>query len=237
MKLALDIGNTNLSAALFDNQDICETRIISHQQNHMKELDPLIKRADQILAATVAPSILKEIISVLPEQACTPLVINAEDVPVRTKTIDRSATGVDRLLNALCVVREHACPAVIIDCGSAVTVDVVDPDGCFYGGAIFPGTRVMASALSRETEKLPEAELRPGPMPGRNTAEAISCGILCGSAGMIDRLVREAEEFIKKPGSIILTGGGADTMMPLLKTADLHLDRHLTLKGIIHAAG
>ncbi len=237
MKLALDIGNTTISAALFHNHDICQTQTFYHQHKDIIALEPLAKKADHVLAAAVAPAVLETTVDVLRTLGCAPKVLDAVDIPIRTNTVVHSGTGVDRLLNALCAVREYACPAVIIDCGSAVTVDIVDNDGCFCGGAIFPGIRAMTRSLSHETEKLPEINPCPSEMPGKNTVEAISCGILNGSAGMIDRLIREAEAFLKTPATLILTGGGATSMRPLLNTENLHLDSHLTLKGIIHAAG
>jgi type III pantothenate kinase len=161
--------------------------------------------------------------------------------------VDRpDRVGIDRLLNVLAaraIVRAGE-PAVVIDAGSAVTVDFVDERGSFAGGVIFPGLRLMALALHEHTAALPlvdaTAAMPPGP-PGTNTEEAMKLGLLYAVAGGVDSVVREMATRCSMAPRLFLTGGD---MTPQL--AGLMQCRHqfrseirpaLTLEGILRAAG
>ena len=100
---------------------------------------------------------------------------------------------------------------ILVDCGTAATVDVVSPAGGFLGGAILPGPALMARALAEGTSRLPavaalEQEAPPA-MPGRSTQEAIAAGIGWGIRGAIARLVDEARASTGAEADVILTGG------------------------------
>ncbi|MFM8705521.1 MAG: type III pantothenate kinase, partial [Planctomycetia bacterium] len=103
-------------------------------------------------------------------------------------------------------------PAIVVDCGTAATVDVVSPSGAFLGGAILPGPALMARALAEGTSKLPavaalQEQEAPPAMPGRSTHEAIAAGIGWGIRGAIARLVEEARGAVGAKADVILTGG------------------------------
>ena len=134
-------------------------------------------------------------------------------------------------------------PAIVVDAGSAVTVNLLDESGAFAGGTIFPGFRLMALALCEHTAQLPLVDIA-GPMmdgpPGKNTEAAIRLGILHAVAGGIDAIVRETASRCSIAPFLFLTGGD---MTPQL--AGLLQSRHafqsdvrpaLTLEGIYLAA-
>ena len=151
----------------------------------------------------------------------------------------------DRLLNAFAASRrlKPGEPAIPIDAGSAVTVDLLDESGTFAGGTIFPGLRLMALTLNEHTAKLPfvdaSAAYPDGP-PGKNTIAAIHLGVAHAVAGGIDAIVHELASRCSIAPTLFLTGGD---MTPQL--AGLLQSRHqfrselrsaLTLEGIFHAA-
>jgi type III pantothenate kinase len=142
--------------------------------------------------------------------------------------------GMDRLLNAVAA-KGRSVPAVIVDAGSAVTVDWVDKEGAFRGGAIFPGIRMMALALKEHTALLPRVEISspPPPMPADSTTSAIHAGIFAAVSGGIRDLTVQLVR--SSPGSCtcFLTGGDAPLLQPVLGGI---LWPEMTLEGIRIAA-
>ena len=137
------------------------------------------------------------------------------DFGIAVRLDEPHRVGIDRLAAAAGagIVKTAGRPAIVVDCGTAATVDIVAADGSFLGGAILPGPALMTKALAEGTSRLPEvAALERGSvpaMPGRSTQEAIAAGIGWGMRGAITRLVEEARRFLG-PGSaadVLLTGG------------------------------
>jgi type III pantothenate kinase len=131
---------------------------------------------------------------------------------VRLGRPDRA--GIDRLLNAVAAVHSWSrqrLPAVVVDAGSAVTVDWVDEAGAFRGGAIFPGLRLMARALHEHTALLPLIEVgTPRPyVPGLSTPQAMEAGIYYAAAGGINALVGLYRAASSAETHVYLTGGDA----------------------------
>lgn len=152
-------------------------------------------------------------------------------------TLDPEAlTGEDRYLNAVGAyqIAQQAC--AVIDAGTAVTVDFVDGQGTFQGGAIAPGTRMSLDGLHRGTSALPQVEFAKPPPEvfGKNTADAMLNGVFYGIRGMVRLLVeRYAEEYRAYP-TVIATGGDAE----MLFADDELIDRivpDLTLRGIVRS--
>jgi type III pantothenate kinase len=153
--------------------------------------------------------------------------------------VDPDRVGMDRLLNTVAARSRlrRGTPAVVIDAGSAVTVDWVDEDGAFGGGAIFPGLRLMAHALHEHTALLPLVQItRANPRPpGMSTTAAIEAGVFWAVAGGIQALTEQLAGRAAVTPEVFLTGGDG----PLLKTAlqaNLQLWPNMTLEGIRLAA-
>jgi type III pantothenate kinase len=128
--------------------------------------------------------------------------------------------------------------AIVVDCGTAATVDMLAADGTFLGGAILPGPTLMARALADGTSKLPEVAALgaspPPPMPGRSTHEAIAAGIGFGIQGAVARLVAEGQAALGGDAEVILTGGWRGAVRAALPGATEIPD--LVLHGIALAA-
>jgi type III pantothenate kinase len=166
-------------------------------------------------------------------------------VPIGVSVDEPDRVGIDRLLNAVAAsaLVKPGQAAIIVDAGSAVTVDLLHEQGSFAGGTIFPGLRLMALALREHTAQLPlvdATEAAPAGPPGRNTEAAMRLGILYAVAGGIDAIIRETAAGCTTAPYLVLTGGD---MTPQL--AGLLQSRHqfrsevrpaLTLEGILRAA-
>jgi type III pantothenate kinase len=161
-----------------------------------------------------------------------------EDLPLRVSVARPEQVGVDRLLDAVAANsrRPAGVPAVIIDAGSAVTVDLVDAGGAFAGGAIVPGLRLMAQALHDYTALLPliEPPLPEGraspPLPGTTTTTAIEAGIFWAVAGGVEAILREYRRHGGCSVEVFLTGGDGAALQAILPFA--HLWPAMTLEGI-----
>jgi len=164
-------------------------------------------------------------VTVLTEAASLPLVV---------KVPNPDHVGIDRLLDAVAVnaLREPDRPAVVIDAGSAVTVDWLNEAGAFVGGAILPGLGLMAKSLHEHTALLPLVEVpaqRPA-VPGTATAPAIEAGIFWAVAGGVRALVAAYAEAFDASPQLFLTGGDAPALRSTLLAA--HYSPFLTLDGI-----
>jgi type III pantothenate kinase len=167
------------------------------------------------------------------------------DVPIRVNVDEPDRVGIDRLLNVFAAAArvKPGQPAIIVDAGSAVTVNLLDESGAFAGGAIFPGLRLMALALHEHTAQLPlvatDGPLPDGP-PGKNTEAAIRLGILHAVAGGIDALIRATSTRCSIAPRLFLTGGDMSPQLAgLLETRQMfpsEIRPALTLEGIHRAA-
>ena len=139
--------------------------------------------------------------------------ITLEDLPLVVRAVEPQRIGIDRLAAAAAanLLRTPGRGAIVIDCGTAATVDMLSAEGEFLGGAILPGPALMARALAEGTSRLPEVQAlersAPPAMPGRSTHEAIGAGIGWGMQGAVARLVEEARETLGADAEVFLTGG------------------------------
>ena len=157
-------------------------------------------------------------------------------VPIGTQLDEGTRTGLDRLLCAAAAYARVKQACIVIDAGTAVTVDFVDGVGTFQGGAIAPGMRAQLAALHSSTDALPEVSPEePEPEAfGKNTVEAMRQGVYWGIRGMAQRLIeRYAEAFGAFP-MVIATGGDAEL---LFRDDELvnHIVPDLALHGIAAA--
>ncbi len=160
-------------------------------------------------------------------------------IPLRVLLDHPEWAGIDRLLDAVAVNtrRRPDVPAVIVDAGSAVTVDLVDETGAFRGGAIMPGLRLMAESLHHYTAKLPLIELpRTAPtVPGLSTTAAMEAGIYWTFVGGVRSLLEQYSVGGAVPLDIFLTGGDAALLHQHLSGSTFWPE--MTLEGIRITAG
>jgi type III pantothenate kinase len=151
-------------------------------------------------------------------------------VPVRVSRPEQ--VGHDRLANAVAARERAGGAAVVADVGTAITIDAVDGDGAFRGGAIAPGPRSALRGLRARAPHLPDpGDLVPAGILGGTTEEAMAAALVLGFAGLVDRLLEEAAEALGGVPALLLTGGGAEALRDRLRTAP-ELVPHLTLTGI-----
>jgi type III pantothenate kinase len=164
-------------------------------------------------------------------------VVSHVDLPLRVELPEPQRVGVDRLLAAVAVnrLRPPASPALVIDLGSAITVDWITAQGAFAGGAILPGIGMSAQALHEQTDALPLLATRildrpPEPL-GKSTTEAIESGLFWGAVGGMQEVARRISDSQGQRPAIFLTGGAAPAVARYFSD-DAQFAPHLVLGGI-----
>lgn len=162
-----------------------------------------------------------------------PLVVTSETdfhMPCAVKHPDR--LGTDRLVDACYAKMVYPLPLITVDAGTAVTLNAVDRDGRFLGGAIAPGLELAMGSLHEHTAQLSSEVLSaPEHVIGTDTRECMLSGVVAGTAGLVEGLVRRMSEEMGEGTSVVLTGGGSRYFMPFL-TIPYHYEPDLQMKGL-----
>ncbi len=187
-----------------------------------------------VVIASVVPA-LTAAYEDLSNQACgcAPLVVGPgvkTGLPIAYE--NPREVGADRIVNAVAAIAEHGAPVIVVDFGTATTLDVVDASGAYLGGAIAAGIETSAEALFRRAARLSAVDLEPPTrVIARNTRESVQAGLLLGGAAMVDGLVRRSFAELGGECPVVATGGLAERMAPLCDTIGF-VDGDLTLKGL-----
>ena len=170
--------------------------------------------------------------------------LRSEKMPIPMHVENPASVGVDRLAAALAAdrLRQPGAPAIIVDVGTAVTIDLVSSDGVFEGGAILPGVQMAARAMHEQTDALPKGELTeledaPDAI-GKNTLSAIHAGLFWGAVGAIRELIDRQRDSLTHTPQVFLSGGAAPSVARLIGGPDYTVRHvaHLTLAGLVIAA-
>jgi len=255
--LAADIGNTNVSIGLFDEDRLERSwRAITRANATTDEVAAMLTallsldghrldELDAIAIASVVPPLSETWERLAIERiGVEPAGIDAISLEgILSIRIDRPAeAGADRLANALAAQTEFGGPAIVIDLGTSTNFDLIDGDGAYIGGAIAPGMGLSLEALVGRASKLPRIELRRPPSAiGANTIHAMQSGAVLGYIGLVSGLLTALRgELIERSAagarvSVIATGG--HTHQPWLREVPGidAVEPDLTLRGIRYA--
>lgn len=141
--------------------------------------------------------------------------------------------GVDRWMAMVAAFRLTSDPVIVVDCGTAVTIDLVNKAGVFVGGVIMPGLNTAYQSLRAGTDAVEDINainkvINPA---ARSTADGVAIGVLLGLVGGIERVVSELSSQVGKTPSVIITGGDAEKLLPNL-TMPAILQPDLVLEGL-----
>ncbi|MBN2072107.1 MAG: type III pantothenate kinase [Candidatus Krumholzibacteriota bacterium] len=233
--LVFDRGNNSLKAALFISGAIAERWNCSpgHDQD---VIDGIIEESvpDAVAFSSVVPGWDRSLFSCSRRSGCDDILkVGIEsELPFRVLTDEGSSIGTDRICAAAGVVEEGSSEAVIIDAGTAVTVDLLSREG-FKGGAIFPGLALLLSSLHTGTAALPLLSTGGdfSPPPGKSTTGAIMAGVHFGFIGAVKELVARTIASHGGDIDIFLTGGSAGLLKEYLP-AETREAPDLVLKGL-----
>lgn len=257
-RLVLDMGNTRLKACLFEGGAPSARYEDAGCVHHAEPLpvDPSVFDDRSVLAdwhaSLATPVTAIGLASVVEVEHTLALVTRLEEVlPASVVTnpdcglvlevTTPETTGRDRLYAARAAVEDAGEACVVVDAGTALTVDAVRP-GVFLGGAIAPGPDLLARALSEGAAQLPAFTPKPGVHAlGRSTLEALEAGVWVGFEGAVHELITRvaAEAGIGADAPVYLTGGHAPALFAALAGRGLELrpDPYLVLRGLATSLG
>ncbi len=246
MLLVIDTGNTTTAAGIYDGENLIAHWRLSSILRTYDELGVYLleliatkglKPSDISGAAfaSVVPSLDFPMTEAIRRYfGVNPLQVNASTYSgMEILCRNPREVGADRIINAIAGREKYGMPLIVADYGTAITFDVVSPEGKYMGGAIAPGLNSGISALFSKAAKLPQVALNiPESVIGRSTEEAIQSGILFGNAGLTDRIVDMIRaESGMNAAKVIATGGNAGLMAKVSGRIDV-VDKWLTLEGL-----
>ena len=221
--LAVSIGNTRIQLGRIENGEVKESMFFE-QAASSKVIDTLAAWWNEsgsdsnrsVMLASVHAERASELRSLIIDQFGAEVYELENDIPVPIgRDLEpETIVGVDRLLDAAAAWEQLKQACVIIDAGSAITVDFVDGEGVFHGGAIMPGIRMQIRAMAEGANLLDEIDFRrpEGDAFGRSTSEAMLRGVYHGIRGGVWRVIESYAEAYGAYPLVIATGGDADTL-------------------------
>lgn len=247
MILTLDIGNTNIKTALFEGMEMRQYwRISTNRARSSDEYGIILmdllnhngipaSSVDGIIMSSVVPQINFTI-----EHMCRnyfghePMKIEpGVKTGINIKYENPREVGSDRIANAVAAYELYGGPCITIDFGTATTFGAISERGEFLGGAICPGLKLAAEALTERAAKLPRFELaKPETVIGRNTITNMQSGIVYGYIGQVNYLVERMKRELGALNAKVIATGGLAVLVGEESNAIDVMDGLLTLKGL-----
>jgi type III pantothenate kinase len=241
VNLVLDLGNSRVKWAFVENglRDVSARAYGDHFERTLDGIFGAGLRPARVLAVSVADEAYSEILArwlkVHWGLALERIAARDAQLGVTNGYLEPAQLGADRwaaLIAARARLKGDVC---VVDCGTAVTVDVLDAQGRFLGGVILPGLELMRSSLRQRAPGVRETEGEDHSCLARRTADAVAAGTLFGVTGAIDRILDEQAAALGTQLQVILTGGAAAQILPRLRHAASHAP-DLVLEGVARIA-
>ena len=250
MLLAIDIGNTNIVLGLYQGKPlITHWRLATQAERTADEYGVIITQlvgyagftVDQIDAIVIS-CVVPPMLTTAQELAqkffhIEPLIVGPgikTGMPILYE--NPKDVGADRIVNGIAAFEKYRDSCIIVDFGTATTIDLISKKGEYVGGAIAPGLSISLEALVQRASKLPRIEVvKPKEVIGKNTVNSIQAGIFYGCVGLVDGIVRRIEKENGVQAKVVATGGLAPLVASECTTIN-EVDEFLTLEGlrIIH---
>ena len=246
MLLVIDIGNTNTSLGVYENNNLIETFRLS---SDVKKTDDeygislltilnhnnLTSKIKGAIVSSVVPQlceIYKNAIKKYLKIEAISLSYKSK-MPIKLALNNNKEIGADRIANAAAAAIKYKLPAIVIDFGTATTFDIVDKNASFIGGIIAPGLKIQANSLSQFTSKLPKLKIEaPDKAIGKSTISAMLSGIVLGHKCLIEGMIKNCEKELNEKATIIATGGYSSVLFDNMDGIFDYVDEDLTLFGL-----
>lgn len=254
--LCIDIGNSTIGFGLFVNPERCSGLFIKKIPTHpalskeaykkiiteiikLKQKTPVSHHLSEVcnfdtIVSSVVPSLNPLTVKAVKEicKGRTLIINHRFDCGIAFDVENPEEIGADRIANAVAGFHYFRKPVAVIDFGTATTITVVGRGQKVIGGAIMPGIDLMQRTLHEWTAKLPLVNIKnPKTALGRNTVSSITSGIIYGTAGAVESLIKNMEKELGFRLKLALTGGHAKLMSPLIKRKHI-VTPHLTFEGL-----
>lgn len=248
--LGIDIGNTKIALGVFKGAELIERwRIATATKQTAEEyailLDGLFRlhtfipreEIKNVMIASVVPHLTETMVTSVKEicpAAEVKILTSKLNLGMKNLYLNPDEVGADRLANAVGGKLCFGKPLIIVDFGTATTIDVVDKEGDYLGGVILPGLEMSADALFAGTARLPRIPLSiPETIIGKTTVASIQSGICIGSVASVDSLIERIWEELGYKTEVVATGGYATMLASISRTIKI-VEPYLTLYGLKH---
>jgi type III pantothenate kinase len=246
--IAIDIGNSNIRVGLFldgelksvnsmpgdDRAGLTEVLKAVWEQIPVSKSSKEGKREGVIVVSSVKPEWIEPVRKIAKEKFGEKIMIIGDNIPLPMPMFvdEPLAVGTDRVVAAAAAYAVVEDAVVVADFGTALTIDLVDQNGVFQGGVICPGLAMEAKALKDGTAQLPEVTVnRPTEPYGKNTNDAINCGLYYAAIGTLEEVIRRYAEKIGRWPQTILTGSAAQVIKDDCQFIDNYVP-DLVVRGI-----
>lgn len=222
MLLAVDIGNTNITLGLYDEEILLFTARLSTEirrtaDQYAIDIKDILsihgcdyKNIEDAIISSVVPSVGKAVeraISMLCHIVPLTLAPGVK-TGLHIKIDNPAQLGADLAAGAVGALSEYTMPCIVIDMGTASTISVLDKTGAFLGGAIAAGVNLTLKALTENTSQLPAINIEcPQSVIGTNTADCMRSGLVLGTAAMLDGMIDRIEQELGETATVVATGG------------------------------
>jgi len=246
--LCIDIGNSNLAIGVFDGNTLClrgkasaaaerssdEYAVLLYDLLRLNKLDP--SSLTGCILASVVPSRTGLVEEAVKKLADVPVMKVGPGIKTgfRIRIDDPSQLGADLVADTAAALAEYGAPLILVDVGTVITMAAIDSESNYLGGCIMPGLYGSAELLKNSTALLPSIALHSvgESALGRNTADAMRCGLLHGYAMMVDGFISRYEKLPKMAGAKTVATGGSMETVTAGCSHEIIRDRDLTLKGL-----
>jgi len=246
MLLAIDSGNTQTVIGLFDGAELADHwRIATVAERTADELALMIQQflgfhgfsfdeqIDGVAVSSGVPRVTVELRAMTKRYFGFPALVLEPGVKTGMPILydNPREVGADRIANAVAAYETYGGPSIVVDFGTANTIEAISTKGEYLGGAIFPGIEISMDALFGRAAALRRVELvAPRNVIGKSTVESIQSGAVFGYSGQVDTLVEMFEAELGEC-TVIATGGLAEPIIKHSRTID-HYEPWLTLQGL-----
>jgi len=246
MLLTIDVGNTNTVLGVFEGAALrAHWRLTTRREQTADEYGILVRSlfagsgldpagVEAVALASVVPPLTPVLVQLAREHfGRDPLVVGPgvkTGMPILYEP--PGDVGADRIVNGVAAFAAYGGPVIVVDFGTATTLDVVTRKGEYAGGVICPGIGISADALFQRAARLPRVDVRhPGRVVGRSTVGSIQAGLYFGYAAMCEGLIARIRAELGEPARVVATGGLAPTLAAEIPSIEA-LDPVLTLTGL-----
>lgn len=247
MILAADIGNTNITLGVYDDNELLFVSRLATQRHRTSEQYAIelkavfdLENANDDFDGAIISSVVPELTAAFSEAifkvtGCKALIVAAGIKNGLKIAVDNpKELGADLVAGAVGAISQYELPCLVMDLGTATKISVIDEGGVFLGCTIAPGIGISLDALSARTSQLPAIALSaPEHMIGTNTPDCIKSGTVLGNAAMLDGMAKRLEkELGKEIKTIVATGGLSKEIVACCEREIIH-NKDLVLEGLL----
>jgi type III pantothenate kinase len=244
--LTIDLGNTNTVLGVFEGAELrAHWRLATRREQTADEYGILVRNL--FMSSGLAPTAIEGVAlaSVVPPLTPVLVALSKQYLDLEPLVVEPGVrtgmpilyeppgdVGADRIVNGVAAFAAYGGPVIVVDFGTATTLDVVTRKGEYLGGVICPGVGISADALFQRAARLPRVDVRhPGKVIGRSTVGSIQSGIYFGYAAMVEGLIARLRSELGEPARVVATGGLAETLAGEIPSIEA-VDPVLTLTGL-----